>query len=157
MALVPHESLMSLLKSTIENWFLGKKKKQLCLQKKANGGEPVSIVVHLIDREPPCTDIPHEQLIIMKGAEIFIHWISWSEAFHCTVTCREEGVWLCVCVCLRACVRACVCQCISLFPFCLNVQNKIKLSISAREMEKSFLGWQRCHRPTEEEDEKRST
>lgn len=40
---------------------------------KANGGEPVSIVVHSINREPPHTDIPHERLIIMKGVKIFIH------------------------------------------------------------------------------------
>lgn len=54
---VPSESLMSLLKSTIENWLLGKKK-WLCLQEKANGGERVSIVVHLIDREQTRSEAP---------------------------------------------------------------------------------------------------
>lgn len=50
---VPSESLMSLLKSTIENWFLGKKKVKnaVCSQQQASRGELVFIVVHLIDRE----------------------------------------------------------------------------------------------------------
>lgn len=50
--------------------------------------------------------------------------------------------------------NVCVSMHLTLFPFCLNVQNKIKLSISAGEMEMSFLGCQSGHRPTAEEDEK---
>lgn len=60
---VPSESLMSLLKSTIENWFLGKKKVKnaVCSQQQANRGELVFTVVHLIDREPTCSEILQEE------------------------------------------------------------------------------------------------
>lgn len=81
MALVPSESLMSLLKSTIENWFLKKKKKKEKQNTCAYLGRPlmrwddVSTLVLLIDRESLCTDLPHEQLIItLKDAEVFAEY-----------------------------------------------------------------------------------
>lgn len=67
---------MSLLKSTIENWFQKKKKKEK-QNSRAWLGRPlmrwddVSTVVLLIDRESLWADLPQEQLIItLKDAEI---------------------------------------------------------------------------------------
>lgn len=67
---------MSLLKSTIENWFQKKKKKEK-QNSRAWLGRPlmrwddVSTVVLLIDRESLSADLPQEQLIITpKEAEI---------------------------------------------------------------------------------------
>lgn len=137
---VPSESLMSLLKSTIENWLLGERKNWLCLQERANGGELVSIVVHLIDREPTCTEIPQEQLIIiMKGAEIFIRGISWSETFHCT--CHLSRGRCLITLLIRVCV--CVSVHLTLFSFllysALTYKIKIKLSISVGGNGDAFL------------------
>lgn len=120
---VPSESLMSLLKSTIENWFPGKKKEQLCLQKRASGGELVSIVVHLIDREPTCRETPLVQLIIMKGAEFFLNMEKTDPAFH-SLYCHMSGgrcliTYVCACVSVRACVRQYLLHLLT--ALCLNV------------------------------------
>lgn len=58
---------MSLLKSTIENWFQKKKKEKqnscAWLRRPLMRWDDVSTVVLLIDRELLCTDLPQEQLI----------------------------------------------------------------------------------------------
>lgn len=79
MVLVPSESLMSLLKSTIENWFPKKmkKKQNSCawMGRPLMRWDDVSTVVLLIDRELPCTDLPHEQLMItLKDGEAFAEY-----------------------------------------------------------------------------------
>lgn len=50
-----------------------KKKKWFALKQRANGGEFVFIVVHLIDREPTCREILQVELIITE--DIFIYRI----------------------------------------------------------------------------------
>lgn len=75
------------------------------MQEKASGGELVSIVVHLIDRERTCTEIPQEQLIIMKGTEIFILYMEYPDLKLFIVLSPVEKkvsdhILNCVCVCV---------------------------------------------------------
>lgn len=81
METVPGKSLMSLLKSTIENWLPGKMS-SLC---SLGDGQWRWACLHWCALNWQGTNVwrnPQEQLLIRKEAEIFIHGKSWSASFH---------------------------------------------------------------------------
>ncbi len=112
---VPSVSLMSLLKSTIENWFLrGEKKKKG--EKKAvvlaGEGQWRWACLHCCALNWQGTNMHWNSPRAVNNNEIFIHGISWSGDSYCT--CHLSGGRFLI---IFSIMCAFVCQCISLLCF----------------------------------------